>query len=252
MGIILLIVILVISIILLFLFRYIVDENDEVPIYMTVVPFIFSIVYILTPLDFIDGRFDDILFLLIAIINFTERPAYDVSEGIYNFISISKFILLDIGLVLALINASNMMKILFTLLLILLLVVIIVCLLSVGLAQGTESVAKMGIHVAKSVGNIALSALDELFRTLDSVIDFIIDEYPNAEYIIINNKKKKNSNELSSRIRENLRSEEFNTVCALGLGIRDHYGNNLGNEEIYVDEELYNSVKTGEKYSLYN
>ncbi|WP_300369204.1 hypothetical protein [Brachyspira sp.] len=134
----------VITTVLAFLSRRIIEENYEVPIYMVVVPLIFLIVYILTPIDFIDGIFDDILFLLIVIINFTERPTYDSDKGMYNFVSISKFILLDIGLVLALIDASNVMKILFTLLLILLLVIIIVYLLLVSMDKEQKHLFILG------------------------------------------------------------------------------------------------------------
>lgn len=243
----------VITVVLAFLSRKIIEENYGVPGYLVVIPIIFAIVYIVTPLDFVEGIFDDVLFLLIAIIHFIECCLYgQTDEDFYNFLDISKFILLGIGLILAVINAGDLMKLLFTLLLILLLALEIVCLLFVLVGEGAKSIYRVAKPVVKLAADIAIDILDTIFNTLDSIINFIIDKYPNAEYLSINRKKKIPFNQLSSKIRENLDSSQYNKVCVLNLGVSNNNYNNLGNEEIYVDEELYNSVKTGEKYSLYN
>ena len=108
----------VITVVLAFLSRKIIEENYGVPGYLGLLPIIFAIVYIVTPLDFVEGIFDDVLFLLIAIIHLLECFLYgQTDEDLYPFLDISKFILLGIGLILAVTNAGDLMKLLFTLLL---------------------------------------------------------------------------------------------------------------------------------------
>lgn len=242
----------VITVVLAFLSRKIIEENYGVPGYLGLLPIIFAIVYIVTPLDFVEGIFDDVLFLLIAIIHLLECFLYgQTDEDLYPFLDISKFILLGIGLILAVTNAGDLMKLLFTLLLILLLAFEIVCLLFVLVGEGVKAAFIVAKPIVKATAKLTIDILDTIFNTIDSIINFIVDKYPNAEYLSINRKKKIPFNQLSSKIRENLDSSQYNKVCVLNLGISNN-NNNLGNEEIYVDEELYSSVKTGEKYSLYN
>ncbi|WP_297285001.1 hypothetical protein [uncultured Brachyspira sp.] len=247
----------VITVVLAFLSRKIIEENYGIPGYLGLLPIIFAIIYIVTPLDFVEGVFDDVLFLLIAIIHLLECFFYgqtdeDEDKDLYNFLDISKFILLGIGLILAVINAGDLMKLLFTLLLILLLAFEIVCLLLLFVGEGFRAAFIVAKPIVKATAKLTIDILDTIFNTIDSIINFIVDKYPNAEYLSINRKKKIPFNQLSSKIRENLDSSQYNKVCVLNLGVSNNNYNNLGNEEIYVDEELYNSVKTGEKYSLYN
>ena len=62
----------VITVVLAFLSRKIIEENYGMPGYLGLLPIIFAIIYIVTPLDFVEGVFDDVLFLLIAIIHLLE------------------------------------------------------------------------------------------------------------------------------------------------------------------------------------
>ena len=97
----------VITVVLAFLSRKIIEENYEVPGYLGLLPIIFAIVYIVTPLDFVEGIFDDVLFLLIAIIHLLECFLYgQTDEDLYAFLDISKFILSLIN-ILHIINCIN-------------------------------------------------------------------------------------------------------------------------------------------------
>lgn len=231
MIIILLIIAIVVNIILRFS-KYS-DEEKLVKRVFTWGPIIFAVLNIVTPMDFINGVFEDIVFLLWAIGNSIHYKIWE-ELGIDNSFKITeaiKWIFLGIGLFIALTGGGIIIKGIYIIALILGIAILIILGALGFFAQGVSEVAKVAAPIvvagAKAVYELVCATLESIAEYFN---EYLADEYPNANYLMVN------------KIKHEFKAGNYNTI---NIGIYDDDNDLLGNEYITC-ESVDNNLREGQ------
>lgn len=233
MIIILLIVAIVVNLILRFN-RYSGEEKFIKRVF-TWGPIIFSILNIVTPMDFIYGVFDDILFLLWAIGNSIHYKIFeeiDFDNSLNMTVEVIKWIFLGIGLFIALTGGGIIIKGIFIIALILAIAILIILGALGFFVQGVGEVARVAAPIAvagaKAIYELACATLETI---ADYFNEYLADEYPNANYLIVN------------KVKHELKAGNYN---AINIGIYDDENDLLGNETITC-ESIGSDLREGQE-----
>lgn len=208
--------------------RFLTINNELFIGIWTWAPLIFSIIYIITPIDFINGVFEDIVFLLWSIANciqyLTYNNANEFDDIVWKAIEIIKWLVLGIGLFIALTGGGIFIKTFFILGLILgiaiLIIMALICVLS--------SAAAGAVEVAKPIVKFAVNIV---IATLETIANYFRDKYPEA-----------NKLKISKIIKHYGESGNYNEVSA---GLYDNNDDLLENESITC-ESIDSNIKEGQ------
>ena len=220
-------------------------EAEELSIKLwTWCPLLFSIIYIFTSIDFIDGVFEDIVFLLWAIGNCIQYITYNsymaskydiVNNTAYNVTEFIKWLALATGLFIALTGGGMFIKVLFVLGMILGIVILIVIAALGILCSGADAVGQMVVTTYRVAKPIVKEAIKLINATLESIADYfneyLADEYPTANYLIVN------------KVKHELKAGNYN---AINIGIYDDENDLLGNETITC-ESIGSDLREGQE-----
>lgn len=219
--------------------RFLTINNELFIGIWTWAPLIFSIIYIITPIDFINGVFEDIVFLLWSIANCIQYLTYNNANDVFDDIvwkatEIIKWLVLSIGLFIALTGGGIFIKTFFILGLILgiaiLIIMALICVLS-SAAAGAVEVARVSYEVAKPIVKETVKFVVNIIRaTLETIADYFRDKYPEATHLEIN------------KITHNIESGNYNKIS---IGIYDNNDSLLENESITC-ESIDSSIKEGQ------
>lgn len=202
------------------------DEEKLVKRVFTWGPIIFAILNIVTPMDFIYGVFEDIVFLLWAIgnsIHYKICEEIDFDNSFNMTVEVIKWIFLGIGLFIALTGGSIIAKGIFIIALILGIAILIILGALGFFVQGVGEVAK----VAKVVYELVRATLESIAEYFN---EYLADEYPNANYIMV------------KKIKHEFKAGNYNTI---NIGIYDDDNDLLGNESITC-ESVDNNLREGQ------
>lgn len=218
--------------ILLRFYRYS-DEGELLCKVITWGPIILSILNIVTPMDFIEGPFEDIVFILWSIANsihYKIFEEFDFDNGFNIFIEVIKYIALGIGLFMALTDADLIIKGIFIIALILFIVVLIIL--------GIFSILLEAIIGACACGEVvAIKIIDFIGKTIDEIGNYFKELYGNTvKYIEIK--------KLSRRARKLVKENNLKTGSgALASSIKEARA--LDSNKDTLGDSIYTELEEG-------